>query len=102
MMPCIKGERHTKHNILIYTLLMWPVCFMPVLTGHAGLIYGASAVVLNCGFTFRAFKVWKSADADTNEPYDKNYMAAKKMFAYSILYLFALFLALVFDRFTTI
>jgi protoheme IX farnesyltransferase len=94
MMPCVKGERHTKHNILFYTLLMWPVCFLPLFTGHASLIYAASAVIMNIGFTYWAVKVWKSAEED--------YKDAKKMFAYSILYLFVLFLALVLDRFIII
>lgn len=94
MMPCVKGERHTKHNILFYTLLMWPVCYLPVFTGHAGLIYGASAAVMNIGFTYWAIQVWRSKEEE--------YSSAKKMFAYSILYLFALFLALVCDRFIII
>lgn len=91
MMPCVKGERHTKHNILFYTLLMWPVCYLPIFTGHAGLIYGVTAFVMNMGFSYWAARVWQSPDED--------YSAAKKMFAYSILYLFSLFLALVFDKF---
>lgn len=92
MMPCVKGESVTKNNMLGYTLLMWPVCALPLMTGHAGfIIYGSIAVLLNIGFTYWAVRVWR--DQDNAE----NYKSAKKMFTYSILYLFGLFAALVGD-----
>lgn len=87
MMPVMKGERYTKIQMLIYTILLFPLTLAPWLMGYAGLVYGVSAIILSGVFIITAILTLK----------DKTHASAKKMFGYSVFYLFALFGALVLD-----
>ncbi|NQU62559.1 MAG: protoheme IX farnesyltransferase [Rhodospirillales bacterium] len=92
MMPVVAGIRETKRQMLIYTALLIPVTFAPVLIGMSGALYGIAAVLLGAGFARHAWRVWK-------DPVEiEGGHAAKPMFLYSILYLFAVFLGLLADR----
>src|SRR6267142_359338 len=51
MLPVVAGPRQTKRQMLLYTLLLWPVTAAPWLLGVAGSLYGAGAVLLNGVFT---------------------------------------------------
>ena len=88
MLPVVAGKRETKRQMLIYTLLLWPVGVAPALLGFAGWIYGAAATVLGLIFVAAAVAVWR----------DESDRSAKRMFGYSIFYLFALFGLLIADR----
>ena len=88
MLPVVAGKRETKRQMLIYTLLLWPVGVAPALLGFAGWIYGAAAAVLGLIFVAAAVAVWR----------DESDRSAKRMFGYSIFYLFALFGLLIADR----
>ncbi|MGE0736096.1 MAG: heme o synthase [Alphaproteobacteria bacterium] len=88
MLPVVAGKRETKKQILLYTLLLLPLTLAPTLLGFAGWIYGAAALVLSSLFLACAVAIWRDA-GDT---------AAKRTFAYSILYLFLIFVALVADK----
>jgi protoheme IX farnesyltransferase len=88
MMPVVAGARETKKQMLLYTIVLWPVALAPTLLGLAGLVYGAVAIVLSVLFTLAAVRVW----------FDTGDASAKRMFAFSILYLFLLFAAMLVDH----
>ncbi|MGZ9109201.1 MAG: heme o synthase [Micavibrio sp.] len=84
MMSVVAGARHTKIQMLAYTLILLPITILPSFLGFAGWDYGVAAALLSLFFIFTAIRVLGSDDL-------KN---ARLMFGYSIFYLFALFLAL--------
>lgn len=88
MMPVVAGMEATKKQMLLYTLLLAPVALAPVFLGVAGWVYGATAIALNAGFIYYAWRVLKSDDL----------VWAKKMFGFSLAYLFLHFLVLMLDR----
>ena len=93
MMPVVKGEESTRRQILIYTILLLPVAAAPWFIGGTGAIYGGIAVLLSLAFIFLAAPVAlrRSIEGDKMKP-------EKRLFGFSVLYLFALFAALVADR----
>src|SRR5436190_4822966 len=64
MLPVVAGERETKRQMLLYTLMLWPVTAAPWLLGIAGPVYGVCAGVLSLLFTGSAIRVW----LDDSEP----------------------------------
>jgi len=95
MMPVVAGEKATRRQILIYAVLLLPLSVLPWWIGGAGLIYGVSAVILSLLFLALSVRVGlreRGGPEDTMRP-------EKQLFAYSVIYLFALFAALVVDRF---
>ena len=88
MLPVVAGERETKRQMLIYTAALLPVALAPTLLGAVGWLYGAVALVMGGLFVLAAMRVVRATDQ----------RPAKQMFAYSILYLFTLFAALVVDK----
>src|SRR6266478_5001677 len=58
MLPVVAGPRETKRQMLIYTLVLWPVSLMPWLIGVAGLLYGVLALLLSAAFSGLAIQVW--------------------------------------------
>ncbi|HUD30153.1 MAG TPA: heme o synthase [Novosphingobium sp.] len=98
MMPVVAGERSTRRQILAYAVLLLPLSALPWwLPGdeHTGPIYGVSALLLSS--VFLAFSVRVGLRERTGP--DDAMKPEKQLFAYSVLYLFALFAALVADRF---
>jgi heme o synthase len=93
MMPVVKGEGATRRQILIYSLLLVPVTLAPWLIGGAGQVYGWVALALTLAFVALAVPVGLRASVagDAMAP-------EKRLFKFSIVYLFALFAALVADR----
>jgi protoheme IX farnesyltransferase len=92
MLPVVAGEAATKRQMLLYAVLLLPVAVAPALLGIAGLLYAAAAVVLGLIFVGMALAVLREDGAATG------HRAAKRMFAFSILYLFLLFALLIVDR----
>ena len=88
MLPVVAGPRETKRQMLLYTLVLWPVALSPSLLGIAGPFYGTGALLLCGAFTGSAILVW----SDTTE------RSARKMFAFSLLYLFLIFSLLLLDH----
>ncbi|MDF1750266.1 MAG: heme o synthase [Alphaproteobacteria bacterium] len=88
MLPVVAGVRETKKQMLIYTLLLFPCAVAPYWMGVAGPLYGMAAAVLGGLFVLSAIAVWRD-DSDKS---------AKRMFGYSIFYLFAIFGAMILDR----
>jgi heme o synthase len=93
MLPVVAGERSTRTQIGLYTLPMVAAAIAPWPLGLVGEIYGWAAVVLNAVFLALAaqvtFRTGGAGDAMLPE---------KRLFKYSIFYLFLLFAALVADR----
>ncbi|HYE00660.1 MAG TPA: heme o synthase, partial [Alphaproteobacteria bacterium] len=85
MLPVVAGEAETKRQMLVYTVLLFPLAMAPSLLGFAGWAYGAGAAVLGALFLVAAVRVLREDGHATN------WKAAKQMFGFSILYLFALF-----------
>jgi protoheme IX farnesyltransferase len=88
MLPVVAGARATKIQMLIYTLILFPIALAPWALGIAGNLYGAAAAVLGGFFILAALSVFL----------DKTDRSAKRMFAFSILYLFLLFALIITDR----
>jgi protoheme IX farnesyltransferase len=91
MLPVVHGKARTRREILIYTLLLVPIGFAPALIGVAGPLYAAAALSFGGWMLIDAVAVLRERD-ETREP------AARKLFGISILYLFALFAALIAER----
>jgi protoheme IX farnesyltransferase len=88
MLPVVAGARETKRQMLLYTLVLWPVALTPWLLGVAGPVYAACAAALSLVFTGTAIRVW----------FDQTDKSARQMFAFSLLYLFLIFSVLLVDR----
>jgi heme o synthase len=95
MMPVVAGQRATKIQMLIYTLLLAPIALVPAWLGVAGIVYGVTAVGLNAAFIGHAIAVLRERADDRP---GQRHRAAKAMFGFSLLYLFGHFAALVLDR----
>ena len=94
MMPVVAGEKSTRRQIIAYSAFMVPLAISPWFIGGAGIIYGIAALALTLAFFALSLPVGlrESAANDDMKP-------EKRLFAYSIVYLFALFGVLVVDRF---
>ena len=94
MLPVVAGKPATRRQILIYSLVLLPLTLLPWWIGGAGAVYGSCALILSGLFVALALRVTvfrRDGDDTTMKP-------EKRLFAYSIIYLFALFAALVADR----
>jgi len=87
MLPVVAGKCETKRQMLLYTLVLWPVTAAPWLLGIAGWRYAAGAGALSLLFTVSAIRVWRD-DTDRN---------ARQMFAFSLAYLALIFALLLAD-----
>ncbi|SFB06156.1 protoheme IX farnesyltransferase [Rhizobium sp. NFR07] len=92
MMPNVVGERSTKRQMFVYTLLTMAVAVAPSFTGLASIGYGIFAGILSAIFIFYSVLVLRMPDGD------EKMVPARKMFFYSIFYLFAIFSGLLFDH----
>lgn len=84
MMPIVRGELHTKKQILYYSLLMVIVTYLPCFFLNTNIIYLVAVSLLNGIFLYICTKLFN----------DFQYIYAKKLFWYSIFYLFAIFMLL--------
>jgi heme o synthase len=110
MMPVARGAQSTRLQILIYSLVFVPVAVLPGLIGPGGVIYLAVALLGGAGFLLLAVRLWRSRAGDQPDKaeavgreaalYDVRTEArpARNLFAFSILYLLALFAALLIEQ----
>lgn len=102
MMPVVAGEKSTRRQIFAYSVLLLPLTLLPVFLpksdGGPGWIYGVSAGVLSTLFLLLAIRVGFRVRRDEEDAMKPE----KQLFAFSVLYLFALFAALVADRWVPI
>jgi protoheme IX farnesyltransferase len=87
MLPSVIGDQPTRRRMLWYTLGLIPISLAPVALGLLGPIYAAVALVMNGWFVWAAVRVLRERDEES----------ARAMFRVSLLYLFALFLAMLAD-----
>ncbi len=87
MLPVVSGVPETKRQIILYSVALLPVSLAPYALGAAGAVYAAGATVLGLILVAGAVAVWRDAGE----------AAAKRLFGYSIVYLFLLFALLMFD-----
>jgi len=91
MLPVVKGKPHTRIQILLYTLALVPLGLTPALIGLGGPLYLGAAAGLGLWFLWEAVATFRERDA-VKEP------AAHRLFGVSLLYLAALFAALIVER----
>ena len=90
MLPVVHGTRETKRQMLLYTILLVPLSLAPCFFSFAGWqVYGVVAAALSLIFLALAIAIWR----------DESDRLAKRMFGYSIFYLFGLFAILIADNF---
>ncbi len=93
MLPVVAGPRITRQHIALYTLPMAAAAVAPWPLGLAGAFYGIAAALLSAAFLILSLHVLANR---ATEPAAMN--PEKRLFAFSIIYLFAIFGALVVDR----
>jgi protoheme IX farnesyltransferase len=93
MLPVVAGEQSTRRQIFLYSLPMAAAAVAPWPLGLTGMIYGVSAAILSFVFLVLAARVLASRTTEPTQMAEE-----KKLFAYSVFYLFALFAVLVVDR----
>ena len=93
MMPVVAGEKSTRRQIFFYALIMAVSAVAPWLLGYTGALYGWTAVILSAVFVVLSAQVGTrtTRESDSMKP-------EKRLFAFSIAYLFILFGAVVADH----
>ncbi len=92
MLPVVSGSQNTRTQILAYTILLLAVSAAPVVIGMASWLYAGLATILGLGFLWLAIELQRFGP-ETAKP-----AKPMKVFAFSILYLFAVFAALPIER----
>ncbi|HEX8444415.1 MAG TPA: heme o synthase [Allosphingosinicella sp.] len=93
MLPVVSGPRFTRQQIALYTVAMAACAVAPWPLGLTGSLYGVVAAALSLAFILLSLQVLANR---ATEP--AGMRPEKRLFAFSILYLFVLFGALVLDR----
>jgi protoheme IX farnesyltransferase len=88
MMPVSRGDDVTRWQMFLYTLTLIPTVASLTIFGSAGWIYLIPSMAATLYFSWRAWRLWRTADNQHAMP----------LFHYSCLYLFVIFGALTFDR----
>ncbi|MCQ8240911.1 heme o synthase [Rhizosaccharibacter radicis] len=97
MLPVVRGARHTRWQILVYTLVLTAVSLAPAVLHLLGPLYLLAAAVLDAGFILLAWRVLRDDQAadGTSLTGDK---PARRAFRFSLLYLAVLFAAVPLDQ----
>ena len=83
------GAEGDKLQVLLYTFILTAACLLPFIYCMSGWVYLAAALVLNAGFMWHAFRLWRHySDA-----------LARKTFRFSLIHLSLLFAALLVDHY---
>ncbi|MGE3830637.1 MAG: heme o synthase [Parvibaculaceae bacterium] len=92
MLPVVAGADETRRQILLYSLILVPLTLLPPLLGSAGWLYTGAAGLLGVIFLVQALAVYRRRQgADAKR-------AAKRLFVYSIFYLFMIFALIIAER----
>jgi protoheme IX farnesyltransferase len=91
MLPVVAGVDETRRQIFLYSLILVPLGVAPVLAGFGGWLYLSASVGLGVVFLGLAFKLWRGKGAAIGP-------VAKRLFGFSILYLFVLYAALLVEN----
>ena len=93
MMPVVAGQKATRNQIFAYSFAMAAAAVVPYALGLTSWVYGASAALLSFIFLLLAYAVWRNPATDASAMGPE-----KRLFGYSISYLFVLFAVLAADR----
>ena len=91
MLPVVAGPDATRLQILLYTLVLVAVAFAPWPMGYFDAVYGITSLVLGAGMLALAVNVYRRREGSAA------LRATRKLFGFSILYLFALFATLLLE-----
>ena len=92
MLPVIAGTKTTKTNILVYSFAMLPIIIAPYFFNFAGLFYLTIALIMTLYYNYLCFELFKSKITKNSNK------IARKVFIYSIFYLFFIYLVLLIDN----
>jgi protoheme IX farnesyltransferase len=92
MLPVVSGADATRRQILIYSIILAPLGMLPAIVGLGGTLYMAAAAVLGSLFVVMALDCYRTREGEEAD------RAAKNLFAYSVLYLFLLFAAILVEQ----
>jgi protoheme IX farnesyltransferase len=92
MLPVVAGEEETRRQIVIYSALLVPIGVAPVVIGLGGVAYGIVSTLLGAVFLSMALQLWRTEDQA------ERITVARRLFGFSILYLFGLFATLLVER----
>ena len=104
MMPVVRGAASTRRQIFVYSVILALAAVAPAFTGLGGTLYLAVAVIGGLAFVALAIRLARSSAGDAAPQHDGLYdvkaatRPARDLFAFSILYLFSLFAALLIER----
>jgi heme o synthase len=93
MLPNVAGQKATRNQIFGYSWVMAAAALAPWALGLTGELYGYPVLALTLAFLALAFAVWRNIDIDA-----EGMKPEKRLFGFSIFYLFVLFAVLAFDR----
>ena len=89
LLPVTHGNAYTRLQILLYTFVLFAACLMPFAAGMSGWVYLVASVLLNGGFVFYAWRLWREYSDDL----------ARRTFRFSLIHLSVLFAALLLDHY---
>ncbi|KQT49875.1 heme o synthase [Devosia sp. BK] len=95
MMPNVAGEASTKRQIFVYSVILAVSSFVPIYLGVGSWIYGVVAAATGAAFIYLAVRILRAPNSVDMKK------AARRLFTYSLSYLFVLFLALLVDTFVS-
>jgi heme o synthase len=87
MLPVVRGERETRRQILLYTVLLYAVSQLPFCAGAFGMTYLVVSVLLGAAFIYGSWRLMRHPDR----------RSALRLYLFSLGYLAALFAAMVAD-----
>ena len=92
MLPITSGIKTTKLNIFIYSLILFPTVLLPYFLNFSGLIYLIPATIMNIYYLLISYRLL----IEKNSAIEKK--LAARLFGYSILYLFMIFVFILIDK----
>jgi heme o synthase len=92
MLPNVAGRDETRKQILLYTLVLLSIAFLPAVLGVCGLVYVAGTAILSAAFLYYAVNVYRLREGVAAD------RACKKLFGFSILWLFLVFALIPVER----
>jgi len=92
MLPITSGVKITKLNIFIYSLILFPIVLLPYFFNFSGLFYLTSTIIITSYYLFISYKLL------TEKNPSRERKLAAKLFGYSILYLFMIFVFILIDK----
>ena len=92
MLPITSGIKTTKLNIFIYSLILFPTVLLPYFLNFSGLFYLIFATTMSFYYLFLSYRLLN----EKNSAMEKK--LSSKLFGYSILYLFMIFVFILIDK----